>query len=413
TTAVGAGLVAMPWVARAAHVGASASIRVGVIGCGGRGTGAAVNALQADPSTRIVAMADLFADRLDGSRSRLRGIDEFSGRVDVPDERSFAGFDAYKQLLVLDEVDSVILATPPHFRPIHFEAAVAAGKHVFMEKPVAVDPVGVRRVIAASEKADEAGLCVVAGTQRRHETSYLSLMEQIREGRLGDVVSARCYWNQGGLWVHERRPEYSDMEWQCRNWLYFCWLSGDHICEQHIHNLDVINWVAGGPPAKATGMGGRQVRTEAKYGNIFDHFAVEYEYPNGIYCLSMCRQIDGCAGKVEEVVHGSRGTSVSRPGYAVIEGDSGWRFTGQNVNPYVQEHTNLYRAVTSGDRLNEGRRVAESTLTAIMGRMSAYTGKAVTWDQALNSSLDLSPAVYEFGELPVRPVPTPGKTALS
>jgi predicted dehydrogenase len=402
----------MPWIARAAHAGASESIRIGVIGCGGRGTGAAVNALEANPATRIVAMADLFADRLESSRSQLRGREAYSERVDVPDSRAFAGFEAYDELLRLNEVDSVILATPPHFRPIHFEAAVSAGKHVFMEKPVAVDPVGVRRVIAAGDLADQKGLNVVSGTQRRHEACYLALMEQIESGRIGDVISAQCYWNQGGLWVHERKPEYSDMEWQCRNWLYFTWLSGDHICEQHIHNLDVMNWVMGGPPASCMGMGGRQVRTEPEYGNIFDHFAIEYEYPNGEHVQSMCRQIDGCSGKVEEVVHGTSGRSTSRSGQAFIEGERPWRFTGDNRNPYVAEHEDLYRAVLSGSRINEARRVAESTLTAIMGRMSTYTGKTVTWEQAMESELDLSPPAYEFGTLPMRPVAVPGRTPL-
>jgi len=392
--------------------GGADAVRVGVIGCGGRGTGAAYNALEAHPSTRIVAMGDLFADRLNGSLGYLNDSEDFKGRIDV-ESRTFTGFDCHEKVCALPEVDLVILATPPGFRPMHFQTAVNAGKHVFMEKPVAVDPAGVRTVIAAAEQAKAKKLSVVAGTQRRHEPCYLEAMQRIKDGDIGEVISARCAWNQGGLWVHERKPEYTDMEWQCRNWLYFCWLSGDHICEQHIHNLDVVNWAMGGHPTRAYGMGGRQMRTDEKYGNIFDHFAIEYEYGDGRQALSFCRQQDGTDGRVEETIFGSRGSLTTRPGYAVINNGSAWRFSGNNGNPYVHEHVNLLASVRGdGPYLNEARRVAESTLTAIMGRMSAYTGKAVTWEQALHSQLDLSPAAYAFGDLPVRPVPQPGRTPL-
>ncbi len=412
--ALGTAAMVSPAFASRLARGGSDVIRVGVIGCGGRGTGAAVNTLEADAGTKVVALADLFADRLAGSLSHLMGQEAFAGRVDVPEERRFVGFDAYRSLLERGGVDMVILATPPHFRPIHFEAAVSAGKHVFMEKPVAVDPVGVRKVIAAGESADAKGLSVVAGTQRRHQDNYLELMERIGGGEIGEIVSARCYWNQGGLWVHERTDAYSDMEWQCRNWLYFCWLSGDHICEQHIHNLDVINWVKGGPPAKAVGMGGREVRTQEKYGNIFDHFAIDYEYSDGTPLLSMCRQIDGCAGRVAETMQGTHGRAVSWHGFSSIEGgrSGSWRRQGED-NPYVREHVDLFASIRGArPRLNEARRVAESTLTAIMGRMSAYTGKEVTWEQAMNSMLDLSPAAYAFSSLETDPAPTPGRTPL-
>lgn len=413
-TAAGTGLAAtvLPSFAAGWTNGGADTVRVGVIGCGGRGTGAAFNSLEAHPSTRIVALADLFPDRVSSSLGYLKDSEDFADRVDVG-ERTFSGFDAYEKLLALDDVDLVILATPPGFRPIHFEAAVHAGKHVFMEKPVAVDPIGVRRVIAAAEVAKARNLSVVAGTQRRHEPSYLEAMQRLRDGEIGEVISARCSWNQGGLWVKERQPGQNDMEWQCRNWLYFCWLSGDHICEQHIHNLDVVNWAMGGHPTRAYGMGGRQVRTEEKYGNIYDHFAIEYEYEGGRQALSFCRQQDGTDGRVEETVFGTGGSLTTRPGYAAINGESAWRFSGQNGNPYAIEHVNLLASVR-GDApyLNEGRQVAESTLTAIMGRMSAYTGKAVTWEQALNSKLDLSPPMYAFGPLAVRPVPQPGRTPL-
>lgn len=407
-----AAMVSPAFAARAAREGSDV-IRIGVIGCGGRGTGAAANALEADAGTRVVAMADLFGDRLSGSLDRLAGLEQFKGRVDVPEERRFVGFNAYKQLLALGDVDMVILATPPHFRPIHFDAAANAGKHVFMEKPVAVDPAGVRKVIAAGRVADSKNLSVVSGTQRRHQDNYLEMMDRIHNGEIGEVVGARAYWNQGGLWVHERKDEYTDMEWQCRNWLYFAWLSGDHICEQHIHNIDVINWAKGGPPAKARGMGGRQVRTHEKYGNIFDHFAIDFEYPDGTPMLSMCRQTDGCASKVAESIVGTKGRADCHHGFSAIVGQGGkWTRKGE-INPYVQEHVDLVASIRGkGTRLNEAKRVAESTLTAIMGRMSAYTGKEVTWEQAMNSELDLSPTEYALTSLETRPVPTPGRTPL-
>jgi predicted dehydrogenase len=396
-------------ITASAHAAGSDTIRVGLIGCGGRGTGAAHNALEASPEVQLVALADVFADRLESSRVRLATTGE---RGTVADDRCYVGFDAYRQLIDGD-VDMVILATPPHFRPAHFAAAVDAGKHVFMEKPVAVDPTGIRAILAAADLADTKGLSVVAGTQRRHEASYEGAMKRIRTGHIGRIVSARCYWNMGGLWMNAPRDEWSDMEWQLRNWLYFTWLSGDHIVEQHVHNLDVVNWFIGAHPIRAMGMGGRQVRTDPDYGHIFDHFAVEYEYPRQVHLMSMCRQIDGCANRVEEVIHGTEGIAVLRSGYAVLEGSHSWRFDTENRNPYVKEQMDLINSITArGAHYNEARRVAESTLTAIMGRMSAYTGKEVTWEQAMNSKLDLTPPVYEFTDLPMPPVAVPGTTEL-
>ncbi len=396
------------WAAASAHVAGTDAIRIGLIGCGGRGTGAAYDALNASPDSRIVALADVFADRLGGSRSHLAKHER--GKVD--EANCYVGFDAFKQLLSGAEVDMVILATPPHFRPIHFEAAVNAGKHVFMEKPVAVDGPGIRKVIAAGQAAREKRLSVVAGTQRRHEACYLAAMQRLREGAIGAITAARCYWNQGGLWVNERKSEWSDMENQLRNWLYYTWLSGDHIVEQHVHNLDVVNWAMGGHPIKAMGMGGRQVRTAPQYGHIFDHFAIEYEYPNGAFLQSMCRQIDNCASRVEEVIHGSEGRMRTHSGHAEMSGRNEWRYESDNPNPYVQEHVDLLASIRNGAALNEAQTVAEATLTAIMGRMSAYTGQEVTWEQALNSKEDLSPPAYEFGPLPTPPVATPGRTPL-
>ncbi len=383
-----------------------APLRIGVIGCGGRGTGALANALEASTDTQAYALADVFPERVEGALKQMTG---YGSRGDVPPERCFTGFDAYKKLLAT-EVDYVILATAPHFRPIHLAEAVAHGKHVFMEKPCAVDPVGVRSVLASADIADQKKLCIVAGTQRRHESCYLEAMRRVHAGDLGRIVTARCYWNQGGLWMHPRQPEWSDMEWQLRNWLYFTWLSGDHICEQHVHNLDVVNWALKATPLKCTAMGGRQVRTDPAYGHVFDHFCVEYEYPGGITVISQARQIDGCVGRVEEVFEGTEGKMVTMPGRAMLTGTAAWNFKENDNDPYVQEHADLIAAIRSGNQVNEARNVATSTLTAIMGRMAAYSGKTVTWDQAMKSTLDLAPSSYAFGPLPVAAVATPGKT---
>jgi predicted dehydrogenase len=384
-------------------------LRVGVIGCGGRGTGAAGDALSASPRTRIVALADLFPDRLESSRKTLDSLGE---RATVDDTRCYIGFDAYKQLLDSNDIDIVILATPPHFRPMHFEAAVHAGKHVFMEKPVATDSTGIRTVLAAAEESERKNLCVVAGTQRRHEKCYIEAMQRLHEGAIGKIIAARVYWNMGGLWMNPPRPEWTDMEWQLRNWLYFTWLSGDHYVEQHVHNLDVANWAIGSHPVRAMGMGGRQVRTDSNYGNIFDHFAIEYEYPDGAYLMSMARQIENCCDRVAEQIHGVKGVMKTHPGSATIKADQEWRFRGDNGNPYVDEHLDLITAIEGGPYVNEARQVAESTLTAIMGRMAAYTGKEVTWDQALRSKENLAPEKYAFGPIAVPPIAMPGKTPL-
>jgi predicted dehydrogenase len=281
-----------------------------------------------------------------------------------------------------------------------------------MEKPVAVDATGIQSVIASAQAAKAKRLSIVTGTQRRHERCYLEAIKRLQDGTIGKVTGARAYWNQGGLWNHARQPAWSDMEWQLRNWLYFTWLSGDHIVEQHVHNLDAMNWAIGATPLKCWAMGGRQVRTSPEYGHVFDHFAVEYEYPNGITGESYCRQIEGCADRVEEVIEGTDGRMITSSGRARIEGSKAWKFQGENPNPYVQEHVDFIKAITTSEPLNEAQRVAESTMTAIMGRMAAYTGKVVTWEQAMNSKLDLRPPAYEFGPMSVPEVAVPGKTAL-
>jgi predicted dehydrogenase len=315
----------------------------------------------------------------------------------------------------------VILASPPFFRPAHLAAAIEAGKHVFTEKPVAVDPVGVRSVIATSELAAAKGLAIVAGTQRRHQAHYLEVMKRVRGGDIGELVAGQCYWNMSALWVgraaqnwtDRTAKKWSDLEWQVRNWLFTGWCSGDHIVEQHVHNLDVMNWAFGAHPVKCSGMGGRAARTEPQYGNVFDHFAVEYEYPNGARVLSMCRQTAGAAENVSERVVGTTGFSYTDGADGYIKGAKPYEHEQDSPNPYVQEHVDLIASIKAGKPLNEGRQVAESCLTAIMGRMSAYTGRALSWDWVMNASkLDLTPPHMEPRELPPLEVPVPGQTPL-
>jgi predicted dehydrogenase len=388
------------------HAAGDDVIKVGLIGCGGRGKGAAAQSVSSAPNVKLVALGDVFKDHLESARNDLNRL---GAKVDVPADRRFVGFDAYKQVLE-SGVDVVILATPPGFRPLHLQAAVAAGKHIFTEKPVAVDATGVRTVLAAHEEAKKKNLAVAAGTQRRHQTGYIETMKQIHGGAIGELVGGRCYWNQGSLWHKERQSDWSDVEWQIRNWLYFTWLSGDHICEQHVHNLDVINWAFQTHPIRAVGMGGRQYRVEPRFGNIYDHFAIDLEYPNGVHVMSMCRQIPGCENSVSEALVGTKGfcqvNSYTVNGKKVLP-------RGQDNEPYVQEHTDLIESIRAGKPINELKNVAESTLTAIMSRMSAYTGKAVTWEKALNSKEDLVPHKFDWAmSLPVPPVPMPGKTPL-
>ncbi len=407
-TAAAAGLAGQLVPGRAhAFAAGSDRIRVGLIGCGGRGTGAAKDCVTGAAGVELVAMGDLFADRVEKSRKQL--AENVGDRLKVTNDTAFAGFDAYEK--VIDSgVDLVILATPPGFRPLHLEAAIRAGKHVFMEKPVAVDPVGIRSVIASSDLATKKGLAIVAGTQRRHDPKYVETMRRIHDGAIGEVLGGQVYWNQGGLWRAERKPEMSDMEWQVRNWLYFTWLSGDHVVEQHVHNIDVANWALGAHPVRANGVGGRQVRTDPGYGHIFDHFAVELEYPSGARILSMCRQQDGTARHVGEHFTGTKGTSN---GQDWIRAAESWKFRGEGVNPYVQEHTDLIASIRAGKPLNEGRQIAESTLSAIMAREAAYTGQVITWEEIMASDLDLVPKRLAFGPLPVAPVPQPGVTKLA
>ncbi|GAB6165406.1 Gfo/Idh/MocA family oxidoreductase [Thermostilla marina] len=425
--AVGSVAVRIPYV----HAqGDGFQVRIGLIGCGGRGTGAALNALGAAtrviyPSAgyhtedaaegskaqrkdvSVVALADLFEDRLSNCRTQLAKVG-----VEVPNDHCFVGFDAYKKLLALDEVNYVILATPPHFRPDHLTAAIEAGKNVFMEKPVAVDVPGVKKVLAAGELAKQKNLGIVAGTQRRHQASYVETIKRIHDGAIGDIIYAKAYWNGGEIWVIERQPGWSDMEWQLRNWNYFTWLSGDHIVEQHVHNLDVMNWVLGTHPIRAvSAVGGRQVRTDPKYGNIYDHFAVEFEYPNGVTVFSQCRQTNGCKNIVGEEVIGTKGTSNCAN--TIVAGDDRWRFRDKQRNPYEQEHEDLINSIREGKPLNEAKNVAESTMTGIIGREAAYSGDEIRWDDAMQSTTRLGPEKYEFGPYEFAPVRMPGRYEFS
>lgn len=432
TSLAAAGTVAVaqfPFI-QTAHAAPDDPIRIGLIGCGGRGTGAVADALGAATDVKypqagyhteniaagaqlqhrnvqVVALADVFPDRLNGCREQLRKLD-----ITIPDDHCFVGFDAYRKLLAVPEVNYVILAEPPHFRPAHLKAAIEAGKHVFMEKPAAVDGAGVRLVLEAGELAARKKLGIVAGTQRRHLRSYNETIKRLQDGAIGELLYGRAYWNGGVIWVVERQPGWSDMEWQLRNWNYFTWLSGDHIVEQHVHNLDIINWVMNAHPVKALALGGRQARPNQNYGHIYDHFAVEFEYPNGARMFSQCRQMNGCEGKVEEAVVGTRGTSNCKDWIRAANKDLLFRFRDRDVNPYQQEHLDLIASIRAGEPLNEARAIAESTLTGIMGRESAYSGRSVEWDQILNAPTRLGPEKYEFGPLPFPEVAIPGQYRL-
>ena len=399
-----------------AYAAGSDMIRVGLVGCGGRGTGAARDCLRSSDGVELVALGDLFPDRLAQCRTELgkAAADDpnLAAKYRVTDAQCFTGFDAYKKVLATD-IQYVILATPPGFRPTHLAASVAAGKHVFTEKPVAVDSAGIRSVLETYDNARRQGLGIGVGTQRRHQAEYLATIKRVQDGAIGDVLGGQVFWNQGGLWNHERQSSWSDVEWQIRNWLYFTWLSGDHIVEQHVHNLDVANWVIGAHPVKATAVGGRQWRTSRAYGHIYDHFAVDFEYANGARLVSMCRQIDGTDNRVAEHFIGIKGRADTSK--AAIFGPKAWTYQPPEkpISPYVQEHTDLIASIRGGKPYNELKQVAESTLTAILGREAAYTGKEITWEAILNADLDLTPPQIGFGPLGVLPVAVPGQTKLN
>lgn len=390
------------------HAGGSDIIRVGLVGCGGRGTGAAANALEADPGTKLVAMGDLFADQLERSHRNLTE-GEFGSRVDVPESRRFAGVEAYRE--VMQHCDVVLLCTPPHFRPQHLEAAVKAGIHSFAEKPVAVDATGVRRAMEAYRKGGEQRLSMVSGFCYRYDEPKQELMLRLHDGAIGELRALECVYNAGGLWHRGRQPEWSDFEWQLRNWLYFTWLSGDHITEQSCHSIDKILWAMNDEaPIKVTASGGRSVRTEEKYGNVYDHFGSTFEWKNGVKAFHSCRQWNGADTHVHDYAFGSEGTAAIQ--HHRISGSNEWRFRGRPDSMYVREHQALMASIRSNQPINDGDYMCKSTLMAVMARMSAYTGKVVTWEQALASNEDLTPANYSFGPLPVAPIAQPGRTPL-
>ncbi len=403
-------------------------IIIGVIGCGGRGTGAALDVVKA--ATKVIyplegyhtedaaegarievkdieirALADVFPDRLNNCKGQLDKVG-----IRVPEKYCFTGFDAYKKLLDISDINYVILAATPHFRPMHLRAAIEAGKNVFMEKPAAVDATGIRSVIGSGEIARRKGLAIGAGTHRRRENLTLEVIKRIHAGEIGDIKSLYTEFLIGELWSVDRESGWSDMEYQLRNWLYYTYLGGDLIVEQFIHTIDVMNWVVGSNPLKAVALGGRQVRTDPKFGNIYDHISVQFEYPGGIYAFCQDRQINGCINRVRDVVIGNEGKAfMGYPTYIQFDDGRSWRTREERNNAYQLEHEELIRSIREGDPINEARQVAESTLTAIMAREAAYSGREITWEEMIQSGQDLSLDKYELGEMPMPPVAMPGK----
>ena len=416
-------IAAAPLISRANFFsGSDDVIKVAVIGCGGRGTGAAVQALMSKQNVKIVAMADAFKDRLDECYKNV--ADELAnagagtkGTLDVPEERKFVGFDGYLKAIPLADV--VILATPPGFRPIHFEEAVKQGKHIFMEKPVATDPAGVQRVLAAAKIAKQKKLNVVVGLQRHYQDSYRALFA--KKDMIGDITSMQAWWNNDGVWTRPRKAGQTEMGYQMRNWYYFVWLCGDHITEQHIHNLDVINWFKNGYPVKAQGFGGRQVRKSKEHGEIFDHHYVEFHYADGSILNSQCRHMPGTSSKVDELLVGTKGKIYCDAARITdLRGKTIFQFDkSKERNPYQTEHDELFAAIAKGEyKYADAENGAYSTMTSILGRMASYSGQVIDWDKAINSGLNLHPSVYAFdAAAPVNPgpdgfypVPVPGVT---
>ncbi|MEX1012022.1 MAG: Gfo/Idh/MocA family oxidoreductase [Balneolaceae bacterium] len=420
--AAGGGLLlsSLP-IGASAYVAGRNTIRVAVVGCGGRGTGAASQAMSAGEDVEVVALADAFRDRLDGCYDNLSNRFEDSGQLNVPEENKFVGFDAYRN--AIDLCDVVILASTPGFRPVHFEYAVEQGKHVFMEKPVATDAPGIRQVLAAGRVARQKNLNVVVGLQRHYQNNYRETIQRIHDGAMGRITSGQVYWNSSGVWMRERQPEQTEMEYQMRNWYYFTWLCGDHILEQHIHNIDVANWAIGEYPVSAQGMGGREVRDGKEYGEIFDHHFVEFTYPSGAVIASQCRHQPGCMNRVSETLQGEGGTvDLSSNGRGLIRGWDGETIFNHNSqddpNPYQQEHDELFASIRAGEVIDDTDNGAYSTMTALMGRMATYSGQVIEWDEALNSSQDLIPKDLAMDSTPpilpdengFYPVPVPGET---
>lgn len=394
--AVAATTLAGSFAAPRAHAAGSDVLKVALIGCGGRGSGAAVNAMNAEANVKLTVLADAFPDQIEAAKKNLSA--NVGAKYAVTDEMCFTGFDAYKQVMATD-VDVVLLCTPPHFRPMQLKAAIDAGKHVFCEKPVAVDAPGVRSVLETAAKAKEKNLSIVSGLCWRYDLGVRDTMKQIQDGAIGDIVTIQENYLTGTLWHRGRRPEWSEMEYQMRNWLYFNWLSGDHNVEQHIHSLDKALWLMGDKlPSRCYGLGGRQVRTGEEYGNIFDHHAVVYEWDNGVKCFAFTRQMKGCSGDVDDYVYGTKGSATILKNI-VKSGNDTWRYKGEKPSMYDVEHKELFAGIRSGSIINNGDYMSYSTMMAIMGRMATYTGQTITGDDALASKEDLTPAAYAWGEV--------------
>lgn len=395
--------------ARNVHAAENNTLKVGLVGCGGRGSGAAVNAMNADPNVKLTAMADLFPDALAHSREVL--AKQIGPKYAVDDMHAFTGFDGYMNLLKTD-VDVVLLCTPPHFRPAQLEAAIAAGKHVFCEKPVAVDAPGVRRVLATCELAAQKGLNVVSGLCWRYDYGVRETMKRIQDGAIGELVAVQENYLAGTLWDRPRQPEWTELEYQLRNWLYYTWIAGDHIVEQHIHSLDKAMWLMNDtPPVSCVGLGGRQVRTDPKFGNIFDHFAVCYDWENGFKAFAYTRQMAGCTGDVDDYVLGTKGKAALLKNTITPKEGERWRYRGPTPSMYDVEHLELFARIRSGETpINNGKYMCQSTLMAIMGREACYTGQEITWEQAMESETVLGPQEYVWGDVEIPKVATPGVT---
>ena len=410
-------LLNQPLVSSAFYEG-SDEIKIALIGCGGRGTGAAFQALSVKENVVLVAMADAFKDRIDSCYTSLTSEKnaKIKNKVKVKEENKFVGFDGYKKAIAMADV--VLLTTPPGFRPLHFEEAVRQGKHIFLEKPVATDAPGIRRVLAAAEESKKKNLKVVLGLQRHYQTSYLETYKRvIGEKAIGDIVAARCYWNNDGVWVKKREEQMTEMEYQMRNWYYFVWLCGDHICEQHIHNIDVINWFKGAHPIEAIGIGGREVRKGKEYGEIFDHHVVQFEYPDGMILDSQCRHQPGTVANVSEHLIGSKGKATEGK-ITDLQGNQIWRHRDKDdKNPYQVEHDVLFDCVANNKPVNDAEHGAIATMTSILGRMATYTGQKIKWDDAIKSEVNLAPEAFTWATMPKTlpdmngfyPVPVPGK----
>lgn len=407
----GVGIAATSLLGSNAVANSAKELRVGLIGCGGRGTGAAIQALNADPDVVLYAMGDLTADRLASSYSGL--VENFGERVQADATRQFVGFDAFEK--VIEQVDVILLATPPVFRPQHLRAAVEAGRHVFCEKPVAVDGKGVRSVLETADMAKAKGLSLASGFCWRAAFGHRALYQRINQGAIGNVVAVHATYMAGQLWYKERQESWSDLDYQLRNWVYYAQLSGDHVVEQAIHSVDKIMWAKGDEtPASVMATGGRQTRTDSKYGNVFDHFSAVYDWADGTQATLQCRQMKGCHMENLDRVTGSTGIAYldGWAGKFEIKGENDWKYDGPDNNMYQTEHDDLFESIRNGGAMNQGVEMAHSTLAAIMTRMSAYTGKVVSWDQALNSQLDLTPQQWLGGPGVDVTVPEPGKTKL-